>query len=317
VAQARAAERLGYERVWLFDSPSLYTDIWVAVTRIVDATSSIGVGTGVAIPAMRHPMATAAAIAGVEEAAPGRLVACFGTGFTGRLTMGQPPMRWADLARYVRQVRALLAGEVVVIDGGVCQMMHAPGFAPERPIRTPLWVAPSGPKGFAAAHDLGVEGVMVVADPPEGERDWAQCSELVYGTVVRPGEDHTSRRLMEAGGPGYTTTVHGIWTYAKSMVDQLPGGAEWGAAIAAERPPEEAHLIVHQGHLCYITDRDRPLVEAAGKELLTSGWTASAAEIGARFDSAAAVGVSEVVYIPAGPDIAGELEAFAAAAQTG
>src|SRR4051794_21349005 len=111
VRYARAAEELGYRRVWLFDSPALYTDIWVALARIADATDRIGLATGVAIPSVRHPVVTASAIAAIEELAPGRLVAAFGTGYTGRLTMGQKPMKWADLARYVSHVRALLAGE--------------------------------------------------------------------------------------------------------------------------------------------------------------------------------------------------------------
>jgi alkanesulfonate monooxygenase SsuD/methylene tetrahydromethanopterin reductase-like flavin-dependent oxidoreductase (luciferase family) len=78
VEHSRIAESLGYERVWLFDSPSMYTDIWVSLARIADATERIGLGTGVAVPSTRHPMVTASAIAAVEELAPGRLVVAFG-----------------------------------------------------------------------------------------------------------------------------------------------------------------------------------------------------------------------------------------------
>src|SRR5271156_1150137 len=108
VERSQIAENLGYERAWLFDSPSLYTDIWVSLARIADATERIGLGTGVAVPSVRHPMVTASAIAAVEELAPGRLVVALGTGFTARLTMGQKPMRWSALLEYARQVRALL-----------------------------------------------------------------------------------------------------------------------------------------------------------------------------------------------------------------
>ena len=31
---ARRAEELGYERVWVFDSPALYGDIWIALARV-------------------------------------------------------------------------------------------------------------------------------------------------------------------------------------------------------------------------------------------------------------------------------------------
>jgi 5,10-methylenetetrahydromethanopterin reductase len=84
---ARAAE-LGYDRVWVFDSPALYGDVWVALARIAEAVPAIGLATGVAVPSLRHPMVTASAIATIEDLDPGRLWAYFGTGFTARMTMG-------------------------------------------------------------------------------------------------------------------------------------------------------------------------------------------------------------------------------------
>src|ERR1700704_1633677 len=93
VEYAKGAERLGYHRIWLYDSPALYGDVWISLARIADATERIGLGTGVAIPSLRHPMVTASAIADIERSAPGRLVVAVGTGFTGRLAMGGKPMR--------------------------------------------------------------------------------------------------------------------------------------------------------------------------------------------------------------------------------
>jgi 5,10-methylenetetrahydromethanopterin reductase len=314
VEHSRIAESLGYERVWLFDSPSMYTDIWVSLARIADATERIGLGTGVAVPSMRHPMVTASAIAAVEELAPGRLVVAFGTGFTARLTMGQKPMRWSALVEYTRQVRALLDGAVVQIDGGACQMMHVDDLAPQRPIRVPLWVAPSGPKGMRAARDLGVEGVLVIS-PPDEPLDCAHRGLLVFGTVIRPGEDETSSRVLAAVGPSYTTTVHGLWDVAPALLSSIPGGQEWHARVNADRPDGERHLIVHRGHLSSVTDRDRDLVHAAGSTILGTGWTGDAASIAARLDDAAGRGITEILYIPAGPDVPAELEAFSKAAQ--
>src|SRR3984957_19903511 len=144
-AHARAAAELGYSRVWVFDSPSLYGDVWVALARIAEAVPRIGLATGVAVPSLRHPMVTASAIATIEELTPGRLWAYFGTGFTARFAMGKRGVRWAELASYVGQVRGLLRGEVVDIDNEACQMLHAPGCGPPRPIGVPLGVAPIGP----------------------------------------------------------------------------------------------------------------------------------------------------------------------------
>ena len=37
VEYARVANRLGYERVWIFDSPALYGDVWIALARLAEA----------------------------------------------------------------------------------------------------------------------------------------------------------------------------------------------------------------------------------------------------------------------------------------
>jgi 5,10-methylenetetrahydromethanopterin reductase len=311
---AAEAERLGYKRVWLFDSPALYGDIWVCLALTAQATSTIGLGTGVAIPSMRHPLVAASAIGTIEELAPGRLTAAFGTGYTGRIAMGRRPMGWAALATYVRQVRALLAGEVVEVEGAAAQMIHTAEFGPDRPIGVPIWVAPSGPKGYQVARELQVPGVLTPGLPTEDQRRFPECGLLAMGTVVRPGEDHSSPRLVEAVGPAYTTGIHGLYEYAPDLIPTVPGGAEWQAALEAERPEGQRHLGVHTGHLCAITDRDRGLVESAGAALLETGWTGDAAAVAARFDEAGSCGVTEVLYTPGGPDITGELEAFAAAA---
>src|SRR5438093_5247022 len=161
---ARLAESLGYERVWAYDSPALYGDVWVALARVAEATDRIGVATGVAVPSLRHPVVTASAIATVHELAPGRVAAAFGTGVTALLTMGKRAMRWADLARYVTTVRALLRGDVAEVDGAKCQLLYSPGFGDDRPIDVPLLVAAAGPKGFAVAHDVA-DGVVVAGLP--------------------------------------------------------------------------------------------------------------------------------------------------------
>jgi 5,10-methylenetetrahydromethanopterin reductase len=83
------AESLGYERAWLYDSPALYPDVWVTLARAADRTSTIGLGPGVLIPSLRHPMTNAAAIATLSAIAPGRVAVAIGSGFTGRYILGK------------------------------------------------------------------------------------------------------------------------------------------------------------------------------------------------------------------------------------
>jgi 5,10-methylenetetrahydromethanopterin reductase len=312
---ARLAESLGYERVWAYDSPALYGDVWVALARVAEATERIGVGTAVAVPSLRHPVVTASAIASVYELGPGRLSVAFGTGFTARLAMGKRAMRWADLSKYVKAVRALLRGDVADIDGAAAQLLYSPGFGPDRPIDVPLLVAAAGPKGFAVAREIA-DGVVVVGLPPRDERggQWATCAVLVNGTVLDPGEDETSERVRAAAGPWFVTRYHATYEWAPDALAGMAGGAEWRAAIEAERPEGERHLAVHEGHVVTVTDRDRRVLDAAGAALLGSGWTGDRASVRSRLDHAETEGATEVIYTPAGPDIARELEAFASAA---
>jgi len=308
---ARRAEDLGYARFWVYDSPALYGDLWVALARIAESTSRIGLATGVAVPSLRHPMVTAAAIATIEELAPGRLVCAFGTGFTARRALGKRPLSWATVARHVRQLRALLRGETVEIDGAACAMIHSPGFAPRRPIQVPLWLAPMGPKGLAAAREVA-DGVILPFEPAPG---FAHCAVLVSGTVLEPGEDHTTPRVREAAGPWFKTTYHAAWEQSPAAVDGLPGGAEWRRRIEALRPEGERHLAVHEGHVEAIPERERFLFDAAGALLLQIGWTGDEPSVRARIDKAAAGGATEIAYMPSGPDIPRELAAFARAAK--
>jgi 5,10-methylenetetrahydromethanopterin reductase len=311
-ALARIAEDAGYSSVLLYDSPALYTDAWMSLARIAEATSRIKIGTGVAIPALRHPMATASAIAALEELAPGRLVIGLGAGFTGRKTMGQKPSRWDDMRTYILQLRALLRGEAVEIDGGYCQMINSPGFGPERPIEVPIILAVSGPKGLAVAREVA-DGVFV--DSRSGPVDgFDHKLLLVSGAVLRPGEDHTSPRVRAAAGAMYTTGIHGLWDAAPDKVAGVPGGSAWLSRLEAERPAAEQHLAVHEGHLVAINARDEFLLDAAGPAILTSGWTGTAEQIRARLSEAAADGVTETVVMMAGADVGQELRVFAEAA---
>src|SRR3954463_13504169 len=100
---ARIAESLGYRRAFFYDSPALYPDVWVQLCRAAERTSRIGLGPGVLVPSLRHPMVNAAAIATlVSIAGSARVAVALGSGFTGRLTLGQRPMKWAHVIEYVR-----------------------------------------------------------------------------------------------------------------------------------------------------------------------------------------------------------------------
>ena len=128
------AERLGYHRAWLYDSPAITSDVWMALALAAERTSTIGLGPGVLVPSLRHPMTNAAAIATLAALAPGRVAVALGSGFTGRYILGKKPLRWAFVEEYVVALRALLRGETVQWEGAPIRMLHTDGFVADRPV---------------------------------------------------------------------------------------------------------------------------------------------------------------------------------------
>jgi 5,10-methylenetetrahydromethanopterin reductase len=308
---AKRAEDLGYQRVWLFDSAALYEDIWIWLALVAEHTE-IQLGTAVLVPNLRHVMTTASAIATIEGLAPGRLVCGFGTGATARWVLGKDALSWATTRRYLEQLRALLRGEVVEVDGAKTQMIHHPDLAPARPIDVPILLSALGPKGREIAKEIA-DGIITVGEPDESIAGMDRVVQMVSGTVLESGEDLTTPRVKEALGPWGVLAYHGTYQAAGAAVDNLPLGAAWRAAIEAERPEGERHLAVHAGHVTHVVDRDRAVVDAAGDLLGGFGWVGDAGAVRARADAAFAAGATELLYTPAGPDLAHEMEAFASA----
>jgi 5,10-methylenetetrahydromethanopterin reductase len=312
-AHVGVAEELGYRRAWCYDSPALYPDVWMVLGRAAERTSTIGLGPAVLVPSLRHPMVNAAAIASLAALAPGRVAVAVGAGFTGRYTLGQRAMRWADVRDYVTVLRALLRGEQAHWDGAVVRMLHPDGFAAGRPVDVPVLIGADGPKGMAVAEEVG-DGLFSAGIPAAGEGGPAWRALLAFGTVLDEGEAPTSERVLATAGPALAVAYHAIYERGGAdAVDAFPGGRTWRVAVEGF-PPEERHLAIHDGHLVVVTDRDRPAVLEGATSLLSSlTFTGTAAQLRERVAGLAAAGVTELAFQPAGPDIPGELERMAAA----
>src|SRR5262245_468962 len=305
---ARIAESLGYRRAFFYDSPALYPDVWVQLCRAAERTTRIGLGPGVLIPSLRHPMTNAAAIATlVGLASPERVVVGVGAGFTGRMALGQRALRWRDVATYVHALRGLLRGGQVLWEGKLIQMLHTPGFAPPRPLAVPFIIAAGGPKGIAVAREVGdgVAGAM-----PIGGFAWSIA--FAFGTVLADREAADAKRPLAAAGHGAALMLHYGAEYGLLDILLPEQGRQWLSAYD-DVPADSRHLAMHYGHLVLVNEHDRPYVTGAllkqlGLVLSAAGWRERLAQM-------EAAGATEVAYQPAGPDIARELEAFIAAAR--
>jgi 5,10-methylenetetrahydromethanopterin reductase len=310
------AEDLGYHRAWVYDSPALYHDVWMTLARAAERTERIGLGPGVLVPSLRHPMVSAAAIATLVDLAPGRVAVAIGAGFTGRHVLGQKPMRWTDVRAHVVAIRALLRGEETEWDGKTVRMVHPAGFGAARPIDVPIYLGADGPKGSAVAAEVG-DGTFA-AGVPNADATGAWRGLLTFGTVLEPGEEATSPRVIEAAGPGVAVVLHGMYERGgPAVVDAFPGGPEWRAAL--EQIPEASrHLATHEGHLVELTQRDRAGLEGGLAQLIGSfTLTGSPSEVAERVAAFEAMGITELAYQPCGPDLERELRSFASATGLG
>ena len=92
-----------------------------------------------------------------------------------------------------------------------------------------------------------------------------------------------------------------------------PGGQRWREAIEAF-PEHERHLAIHAGHLVKANPRDEPHVADLVPFASSLALTGTAGQLPEKITGLAAMGVTELVYQPAGSHIERELRVFAAAA---
>jgi 5,10-methylenetetrahydromethanopterin reductase len=302
---AALAEELGYARVWIFDSAPLWEDPFVHLALAASCTSRIGLATAVLIPTQRSVMTMASGIATIARISNGRFRACFGTGYTARIAMGQKPLSLDRLFDYVATLRGLLAGDTVIIDGRAARMIHWPGMTAGRPVEVPLWLSVLGPRGNDRAPE--------VADGTIGPRHpKLPTATMVSGTVLDPGEDPRSPRVQAAIGPWRVVGWHTAYAVrGAAAVDAMPGGSEWRNALENQVREDQRHLLTFEGHVTHLPERDVSLLAHIDVDTMVG----DAPTIAGRLRGLAEAGFAEVMYTPSGPDVGRELRAFAGAHQ--
>ncbi len=305
------AEELGYETAWVYDTPALQLDVWMTLALAGVRTERIRLGPGVLIPSLRHPMTTAAAIATlVGLVGPERVIIGAGTGFTGRRAMGQKPLRWAEFPQMIADTQALLRGETVEVDGRAARMLHWPGQATARPIEVPWILGVNGPRGLAAAAQMGCG---VFTSRPRPDADYAGIDDVIllgFGTILDDGETIESERVMDTAGPGVSVAYHAFLEQRDARLSTLPNAARF-SEITGPMDPDTLHLSLHEGHLTELNPIDRQVLTP--ESLRFAPFVCHAGEVAERMERLAAAGITEVSFQPMG-NVERELRTFAAAA---
>jgi alkanesulfonate monooxygenase SsuD/methylene tetrahydromethanopterin reductase-like flavin-dependent oxidoreductase (luciferase family) len=289
------AEELGFSHAWMADSQMIWSDVYASLALAAHRTSSIQVGTGVAVAATRPAPVTAAAIATINQIAPGRTFLGVGTGNTAMRIMGHKPMTVAAFDQYLTTLRPLLRGEEADFTwrgatSSIRHIMADEGFVNfADPI--PLYVSGFGPRSLALAGRHGDGAVLSIPpDPSFMERVWRSMesgaandgrrldrsrfftSSLTTIVVLDPGEATDSPRVKDHCGAFAIASLHYAYDQFRNF-GRLPSSPAIAAiwddyrSLVEQEPEDRRHRRVHAGHNCWVIPEEQRFVT---KELIES-----------------------------------------------
>jgi 5,10-methylenetetrahydromethanopterin reductase len=183
---ARDFESSGWDGLAVGEAHGLLPDPYVVLGIAAAATTTLRVGTSVAVP-LRHPLLAADAMATLQGVSRGRASFSIGRGDGAMKVLQQKPMPVARFEAYVRQLQGFLRREEVEMDGVASSMSRLDDIDPSLDVaKPPVNIAATGPRTIelAVKHADGVS-FSVGADP---ER-LRHSSELAHKACRAAGRD--------------------------------------------------------------------------------------------------------------------------------
>ena len=147
IHQVKMLDDAGVAMIGCGDSQALYHEQMVRCALTAEHTQRAQVGTWITNPITRHPAVSAAAIATIDDIAPGRVFLGVGTGDSTVYNAGLRPARLATLERFVHTIRELHQEGSSSWRGRPCHLKWA-----QR--RIPIGMAVSGPRAMKVAGKL-------------------------------------------------------------------------------------------------------------------------------------------------------------------
>jgi 5,10-methylenetetrahydromethanopterin reductase len=310
------AEDHGFTHAWFYDSQLLYSDVFVCLALAAEHTKRIKLGPGVAIPSNRIEPVTAHSIATINQLAPGRAMLGVGTGFTGRNTMGLPPIPLDRFREYVQSCRALLRGDDVLFREGKrerwIRFLHPHHGYININDRIPIHIAANGPKAVELAGELGDGWITTLSNPERMRNDLVHLRRgaeragrslasfpimsMTTGCVLKPGESATSERVIERVGPRAIVPLHAMWEQSAVTPPWMPREL-WeryrDEYVAKMKMAEDRrYLEVHEGHLIYLKPGEEKYLDEGLIRATT--LTGTAEEITARLRALEEAGITQV-----------------------
>lgn len=185
---AQQAEKLGFDYLWTFDSHVLWQECYTRMALWAYNTKKLHIGTLVTNPVVRDLTVTASAFATLQKISNGRMELGIGRGDSSRRVLGKKPTTNENLMRFVKEFRALTAGEPILYDGTEIRLTWADAGVP------PVWVAGYGPKVLHAAGQYADGIILQFADPHLIK--W--CMDFVRQGAAEVGRDFAQIKIMSA-----------------------------------------------------------------------------------------------------------------------
>ncbi len=153
VGQATFSEKLGLDSFWIPEYLTLpYFDPFVLAGAVAQATTTIQIGTGVALAAFRSPALLAKAASSVDQLSNGRFILGLGIGGTEadfRVAGVDFASRGRLVDETVEATHQLLAGGPTHFEGEYFQLEGLELSPPSIQRRVPLWSGANGAAGLA------------------------------------------------------------------------------------------------------------------------------------------------------------------------
>ena len=317
------AERLGFSHVWAADSQMIWSDVYAIMALIAARTSTIRIGTGVAVPSTRTAPVTAAAHATINQLAPGRVFCAVGTGNTAMRIMGHPPMRVGEFDQYLYDLRGFLDGREVEYEfrgtsTSVRHVMPEDGFVRFSP-RIPMYVSAFGPKALAVAVRHGDGLITSLPNTPDAVQSlWGRLrrtareqmlginrtkfpiANLTTMVVLRDGETLNSERVKRQAGAFAIASLHYTYEQMVQFGRRPPTDLSdmWDDYVRQVEltPPERRHQRIHLGHNCWVIPEEEQFVTP---ELIDRTCMVGTPEqLRTRVNQLYAAGLDQLVILP-------------------
>jgi 5,10-methylenetetrahydromethanopterin reductase len=309
---ARAAEAAGFRRLWIYDSPLIFGDPYLACLEALRATDHLEVGPGVTYPHARPAHATAQALGTLSNVAPGRVVLGLGRGNSARHSLGARPATLDEMFGYAAAVRGLLAGQAVDYEGHQISFIHPHGRWIDVAPHVPLWLSVFGPKGQARAAAADLDGILVRWTEADGIAavrktigDGPQIGVVFAVYPVDTDADLDTDEARAALGPLVVSRLRYL-TANHASVDEVPpvfrDGYRAYSEYRATLDEQTRHLENFLGYLVFTPEHLERFVTP--ESMRKVAFVGSRAEVAAELDRMRDAGVDHASLQMAGDTIA-------------